>query len=271
MTPIYARTEDERGHAATQTCNEAADPYYPVTNAQTLNPADIFKTAAIPAGAVNIDRDHATDVNIPVFSLHHHNIPAGTDVRYQRSALSDYSVLDMDVPVTIAPYPQPGLPLPVAIDLTGESGFDSDGFRYSRLHIPALSQIVGVGSFLEWGAKRVDLTNMRHPITPVEQEPSRVFRTFTGVKRTYAVLTRVRAIRGEMLRDASNFAAFLALIRSAHGEARPFLWWMDPSGSDAWLSSFTSDTMAVNYEQYNTLRVDFSIEERSFGLSIPTV
>src|SRR3990167_8747059 len=116
--PIYARYSDEIGHLATVTLpTGTADANNPLANVQTFDPMVVFLTSS-SGTAVDILWDHTSAIDAKLFSLHHYNIPAGTNVRIQRNATDSWATPTMDGDVVIPTYPQVGLPLPVGVDLT---------------------------------------------------------------------------------------------------------------------------------------------------------
>ena len=268
--PIYTYPADEVGTSATVTLTTGtADANYPVTNVQDRNPGTVFLTSST-ATAVDILWDHGSATDVKVFSLHHHNIPAGTDVRIQRNAANSWGGPTMDVAVTVATYPNTGLPLPFAIDLTAQVGYSGAGFRYTRLHVPSLSQKVGVGSALLWSAKRQDLRGLRFPIRPSERQAGRVWPTAYGVKSRYRLGVRLRQIEGVIRNTNADFSTWLAWFRAAQGNVQPFLYWLDPSGSDGWLAAFEQDVADVEYAEFNVSPARVVIEEVSNSVAIPT-
>ena len=270
--PIYTYPSDEIGSAATITLTTGtADSNYPVTNVGTPSPAFPFLStipAPSSASAVDILWDHGSAVDAKIFSLHHHNIPAGTDVRFQRNAANVWVAPSMDVAVTISTFPNTGLPDPFAVDLTAQAGYGS--YRYSRLHVPSLSQLVGVGSALIWSAKRQDLRALRFPIRPQEQHTTRKFRTSHGVFNRYRLGVRLRQVEGVIRNTNADFSTWLAWFRAARGDFGSFLYWLDLTTSIGWIANFGEDTSDVEYSAYNVSPAHVVIEEMSSGPALPT-
>jgi hypothetical protein len=269
---IYANQSDEVGAAATVTlATGTADTLHPVTKVQTYNPADAFLTSS-SGTAVDILWDHGSAVDVKLFSLTHHNIPAGTNVRIQRNATNSWGAPTVDGAVTIATFPNAGLPLPVGIDVTSLTGYNGGtGFRYTRLHIPSLAQKVGVGSALLWGAKRTDIKNIRFPLKPVEDQRSRTFETAYGSENDYRLGIRLRGVDGTIRTTNTDFPNYLALFRAAQGRHNVFLFWLDATNSDAWLSKFGSSSTDVEYAAYNNIPCHVVIKEVACGVALPTV
>lgn len=265
---LYTLPTDEVGAAATVTLNTAtADANYPVTKVQTTNPADNFLTSS-SATIVNIDWDHGSAVDVQIASLHHHNIPAGTVCNWYRGATQGATTLT--APFTIGTYPNPGLPLPVGIDLTSASGYSGAGFRWTRLNIPSLAQKVGVGSALLWNIKRQDLHNVTVPFQPTERQTSRTFPTAYEVKQSYRLGIRLRSMAATILTRALDYPIYLSLFRATQGDVQAFLYWLDVTTSDAWLARFGSDITNVSFTTYSN-PVQIVIEEKGCGLALPTV
>lgn len=268
--PIHTYPGDEVGGAATVSLSTGtADANYPVSNIKDTNPALAFLTSSSGTD-VDVLWDNGSATDVQVFSMHHHNIPAGTNVRIQRNAANSWGAPSMDVAVTIAAYPNPGLPLPVAIDLTLQAGYSGAGFRYTRLHVPSIAQKVGVGSALLWNAKRQTVRGLRFPMRPIEQQPTRKWKTHTGVANKYRHGFRLRAIEGTIRTTNTDFASWLAWWRAAQGDYLAFLYWQDVTGSDGWLSAFGSDTTDLEYAAYNVSPATVQIEELSNGVALPT-
>jgi len=264
---IYARGTDEIGHLATVTLSGAtANSRYPVTNVQLRKPSTVFLTSTTGT-VVDVLYDHGAAVDAQLFSLAHHNIPAGTNVRIQRNATNAWATPTMDGAVVIATYPQAGLPYPVGVDLTAVVGYNgATGLRWTRLHIPILSQKVGLGAASLWAAKRTDLTNVRYPVKDQERQPESRWPTAYGAQIRYPLGIRLRAQPFVFRHRDAGYDAFLTLFRAGG----PFLWWRDPTGSDARLCLFDSDTM--NFElPVNTVHdVSDIMRELGAGLAIPT-
>lgn len=265
---FYALTTDEVGGAATITLpTGTADANYPVTNVGNKNPADIFLTSSTGTD-VDILWDHGGATDVQLFSLHHHNIPAGTDVRIQRNAADSWGAPSMDVAVVIGTFPITGIPPAVAIDMTAQAGYGS--YRYTRLHIPSLAQKIGVGSAMLWGTKRTGLAAL-FPARVTERIPTRKWGTAMGVYSRYNLGVRIRELRGRVANaSAAEISAWLALWRAARGDANQFFYWLDPTGADGWLASFAEDAHDLEYQLTTLAFAEFSIEEVPYGLAIPT-
>lgn len=264
---IYAKPTDEVGHLATVSLSTGtADTNYPVANVKTFDPAKAFLTSSSGTG-VDIDFDHGSPVDVQLASIHHHNAPAGTVCHMYRGAAQGATTLD--APFTIGAYPNTGLPLPIGLDMTAATGYNATGFRWTRLHIPSLAQKVGFGSVLLWSAKRQDIRNVLYPAKDGESQPKRVFPTAFGPKKTYYMRVRLRSQPAVFrFQNATEYAAFLALWRAC-GESNAFLWWRDPTGTDAQLCGFPEDDLlrAINPRH----DVTTAIEELACGLALPTV
>lgn len=264
---IYARPTDEVGHLTTPVLTTGtADANYPVTNVKSFDPARPFLTSSSGTG-VDIDFDSGTPVDVKIATIHHHNLPVGTVCHWYRGAAQGATTLD--APFTIGAYPNTGLPLPIGVDLTAASGYNgSTGFRWARLHIPSLAQKIGIGSALLWSAKRQDIRNVLYPVSDGESQPKRVFPTAFGNKKTYYMRVRLRSQPAVFrFQNATEYASFLALWRAC-GESNAFLWWRDPTGSDAQLCGFPEDDLshAINPRH----DVTTAIEELGCGLALPT-
>jgi len=264
---FYARGTDEIGHSATLTLSGAtANVRYPATNVQLLKPSTVFLTSTTGT-VVDLVFDHGSAVDLQLFSLHHHNLPAGTNVRIQRHATNSWGAPTMDGAVVIGTYPQVGLPSPVGVDLTAVTGYNGvTGFRYTRLHIPILAQLVGLGAVCLWAAKRVDLTNVRYPVSDEERQPESRWATAYGAQISYRFGIRLRAQPFTFRHRDAGWAAFLTLFRASG----PFLWWRDPTGSDAMLCRFDSDTMKFQLPVNTVHDVSDVMRELGAGLAIPT-
>lgn len=275
--PIHARPSDEVGHFAALTlASGVEDAENPLDNLPLFNPAAIFLTSS-SGTAVDLIWDHLVATDVKLFSLHHHNIPAGTNVRLQRHATNVWTAPTIDAAVVIGAYPQAGLPWPVGVDLTGEDGYDAGGFRYTRLHIPSLAQLVGLGSALLWGAKRTDWDPYLPPSHHVEQQASNVFKTTLGVRLGYRKGVRLRSTPFAMRHQHDNdtgYLAFMTLFREC-ANVTPFLWWPDPThSSDARLVAFAEGTVTedrpVEDEHVVVHDISGTLEELSAGVAIPT-
>lgn len=269
----YAKPTDEIGHLVTPTLSApaTADANYPVTNITNFNPDQVFLTTT--TGAVDIIWDHGSAVDVQQFSLHHYNIPAAhAGVKFQRSNDGTFATVTIDGALTIPAYPNPGLPLPIGLDVTQVSGYNgATGLRYSRLHIPTPSQKTGIGSALIWSSKRVDIRNVLYPVLDGESHPKRIFPTAYGHKRSYRLGVRLRGypVNFRFNSDA-QYAAFLALFRSCQDGSNAFLWWRDTTWTDAMLAAFSADDITRELPYNRISDVTMTIEEIACGLRIPT-
>jgi hypothetical protein len=269
----YAKPTDELGHLVTPTlATGTADANYPVTNVTNFNPDQVFLTTT--SGAVDIVWDSLSAVDVQLFSLHHYNIPAGhAGVRFQRSNDPTFAAITIDGALTIPAYPNPGLPLPIGLDVTTVSGYNgATGLRYSRLHIPTPTQKTGIGSALLWSTKRVDIRNVLYPVLDVETHPQRVFPTAYGHRRAYRLGVRLRRhpVNFRFNADA-QWTAFRALFGSCQDGNNAFLWWRDTTGTDAMLAGFDEQDLQRSLPYNRVNDVTMTIFERGNGLAIPTV
>jgi hypothetical protein len=272
--PIHARPSDEVGQLATVTlATGSEDPDNPLSNLTTMDPAAIFLTSS-SGTAVDVVWDSLIATDVKVFSLHHHNIPAGTNVRIQRNATNTWGAPTIDAAVPITTYPQTGLPFPVGVDLTEAAGYTVSGFRYTRLHIPSLAQLVGLGSALLWGEKRTDWDPHLPPSRHAEQQPATMFKTALGRRRGYWKGVRLRTWPIAMRQEDPGWQAFITLFRECSC-VEPFLWWPDPThDSDARLVGLASDAILEErpIEDPSLTIHDFDavLEELGCGVAIPT-
>lgn len=263
---IYALWTDEIGHSATVTVSTAtADANYPITNVQNNDPANVFLTSS-SSTVVDIDFDNASAVDCKLISLHHHNIPAGTVCPVWRGATQGATTLASSI--TIATYPNTGLPLPQFVDLTGLGAYGN--YRWTRVRVPSLAQKVGIGTIGLWNAKRQDVRNLMFPFDEPESHPHRVFPTGYGHKRRSPLGIRLRSKDGRIATTSEDYAQFMAWFRYWANTANPFLWILDPAVDDAWLADFTEDTIVPSLMSTNIRTVPVGIEERACGFAIPT-
>lgn len=263
----YTLPTDEIGASASVSLTAGtADANYPVTKVQNKNPADVFLTSSSGTD-VTIVWDHGSAVDVQLFSLHHHNIPPGTNVRFRRGASPSGGSVDAAVP--IVSYYGTGMPAPAALDVTIQAGYGSH--RYSVLHIPSVAQKVGVGSAMVWSTKRSDLSAVAFPFSVSERHPSRVWETAMGVQSRYSLGVRQRRMSGQLPAKNTEIATWLALWRAAKGNVEAFLYWLDPLNSaDGWLATFGADTHDLEYQVNTFAAAEFDIVELSYGQSIPT-
>jgi hypothetical protein len=272
--PIHARPSDEIGSLAVAVlASGTEDPQYPIANLSSFAPDEIFLTLSENVD-VDIVFDHAAPTDVQVVSLHHHNIPAGTDVRVQRNATNVWATPTIDEPLGIEPYPQAGLPFPVGLDLTQANGYDAGGFRYTRLHIPSLPQLVGLGSLLLWNVKRTAWDPVLPPSIWDEQQAATTFRTTLGRLRGYRKGVRLRSSSFNARQEDAGWAEFIALFREC-SSVLPFLWWPDPThSSDARLVAFDKDTLRetrpVDGDDLTISEVSGQFIEQANGVAIPT-
>lgn len=265
---LYALPTDEVGHLATVTlATGVADPNYPVTNVQTFDPSEPFLTSS-SGTAVDIDFDHGTALDVQYVSIHHSNIPAGELLHIYRGATQGATTFDLGFTTPSAP--QIGLPLPIGQSLIDASGYNPSGYRWTRLHIPSMAQLVGIGSVMLWGTVRQDLTNVRYPVADVERQPATPFRTSYGVKRTKSLNIRLRSTPASFrfLTDA-EYASFLSLFRTCQGPVNAFLWVRNPTDPDAWLASFSEDSLSRSLPRNSVSDVTLTIEELACGKALP--
>jgi hypothetical protein len=268
----YAMQSDELGHLVTPTCSVSANANYPVANIATLEPDDVFLSAANGSSGIRFVWDHGSAKVVKLFSLHHHNLPAGTVCRAERNATDSWGGPTISQNFTIGAHPVAGLPRPHGVDLTVDAGYEGvTGLRYSSLWIPALSQLVGIGSALWWGAKREDITNVLYPAIDTESYPKRTFSTAYGKQKQYSLGVRLRSHPAVFRLRDSAWTPFQSLFLSCQGGSNRFLWWRDTTGSDAMLAMFDDDSLARTITYANVNDTQLTIVEVACGVAIPTV
>jgi len=158
--------------------------------------------------------------------------------------------------------------------LTAAAGYDVGGFQYTRLHIPSLAQLVGLGSALLWNAKRTAWDPVLPPAVYGEQQAATTFRTSLGRLRGYFKGVRLRDYPFKTRQEDVGWAEFIALFREC-SSVLPFLWWRDPTHSaDAWLAAFDADSIReerpVEGGDYNVSEVTGQFNEMGNGVALPT-
>jgi hypothetical protein len=264
--PIYAHYSDEIGHLVTAVLSSGtADANYPVTKVNNGDPADVFLTSST-ATIVNIDFDSGSAVDAKLLTIHHHNLPAGTVVTITRGATQGAAT--MTGTITIATYPNTGLPLPQRLDLTALGSYGN--YRWTRVSVPSLAQKVGIGNIGIWNQQRQDIRNLLFPFRRPEQSGKRVFPTGYRHKRRLRLGFRFRWLDGAIHTTASDYATFLTWFRTWSNDIKPFLFILDPAVDDAWLAEFGEDTIVPEANENNNTPIPVVIEELACGPAIPT-
>ncbi len=267
-TSLRALWSDEIGHLVTPTVSTAtADANYPVSNVNDGDPANVFLTSS-SSTVVDIDFDHGSAVDAKILSLHHHNIPAGTAVKVYRGATQGATTVDGTI--TIATYPNTGLPLPQFLDLTALAGYGAGAYRWTRVRVPSLAQKIGIGNIGIWNAKRQDVRNLLFPFKRPEAHTKRVFSTGYRHKRRARLGIRFRWLDGIIYATSSDYATVLTWFRTWSNDVKPFLFILDPAVDDAWLAEFGDDTIMPDYGANANTPIPVVIEELACGLAIPT-
>jgi hypothetical protein len=262
---IYSRASENIADNVTPTlASGTADAAYPLTNLYDLNPAKPFKTSS-SATAVRVTWDHGSAQRADLVCLPMHNIPAGTDVRYQMNATDSWGGPTVNAAITIPTAGADGLPIPAWKDLTGVSGYSAGGFRYHSLFVPALAGITALGEIYVGSQKRQDIKNYQWNYKKAERHPVILRKTAYGVPLSYRLGHREREMAFRVGPNASELALLLEWFRDAYGQKRPFLFVPDPDVNDAYVGYFGQDTVDPSTQYTNRHWLDLTICEWPSG------
>lgn len=261
---LYSRASENIADNVTPTlASGSADSAYPLTNLYDLNPAKPFKTTG--AAAVRITWDHGAQQRADLVCLPMHNIPAGTDVRYQMNATDSWGAPTVDAGITIPTFGTDGIPIPAWKDLTGVTGYSASGFRYHSLYVPALAGALALGEIYVASQKRQDIRNYQWNYTRPERQPGVMKKTAYGVPLTYRLGNRERQIEFKIGPNTSELASLIAWFRDAYGQKRPFLFVPDPDVNDAYFAYFGQDTLDPETQYSNRHWLNLTICEWPSG------
>lgn len=235
-----------------------------MANLTDLRPSKPFKMSAGGAG-VDILFDWGSAQRVDLVQIPIHNFPAGADVRWQMHTSNSWAAPTLDAGLTIATYPEDGIPLPVVRDLTGVTGYSASGLRWGRLHIPSQVAAVAIGEIWLGTTKRQDLPSHRPSAQYPEQQPTILRKTSHGTPLRYRIPVRLRAWRMEFAPRPSELALWTSLFRDAYGQNRAFLYWPDPAVNDASMAMFGADTLDPEHQWTTVKRLSLTIEEIATG------
>ncbi len=263
---LYSRPSDNVAANATITAS-AADAAYPATNIADLNPA---KPAKLSTTSGNWKFAFGAVQRVDIVAIIHHNLTAGLEVRIQSSAVSDFSVLQVNELITIPAYHEDAFPVCPFLDLTDKTNYSASGHQYWRVLIVGVNAApVAIGEVLLITTKRTLSENISWGDVQEEEHPVVEHRTDHGVSTIVGLGTKWRTVSGEIDATDAGAAALLSLKRDARGRAKSFLFVLDPSVNDAWMARLVNpklprQSVAVNRSLVQSL----AIEEISRGLPL---
>lgn len=261
---LYSRASENIADNVTPTlASGSADAAYPLANLYDGNPAKPFKTTG--AAAVRVTWDFGSAQRADLVCLPMHNIPAGTDVRYQMNATDSWGAPTVDAGITIPTFGADGIPIPAWKDLTAVSGYSASGFRYHSLFVPALAGVTAIGEIYVGEQKRQDIRNYQWGYRRPERQPGIFRKTAYGVPLSYRLGHRERQIEVKVGPSTSQYALLLAWFRDAYGQKRPFLFIPDPDTNDAFFAYWGEDTVDPETQYANRHWLNLTICEWPSG------
>lgn len=213
---IYARPSDLLGADATVTAiGGTVDADYPLTNLADQRPTEVCRfTTAIDTRIV---WDWGTATPLEGLILVMHNVPAGVSLVAAGNPTNTWGAAAVTHAVTVLPWEQ-GLPVNVAFDLR-ETAFQTTGYRYTSLLIPAQAEDHALGTALwvaEWrtldrpcvgeatlaDVRRITVNTTSYGVTHIVDKNVRQRRLRLSFKPTDDDLDAIRAL----LRDSAGAA-----------------------------------------------------------------
>ena len=173
--------------------------------------------------------------------------------------------------VTIPPWTEDGWSVSPWIEVTG-----SPTYRYWRLTVtssPGNSFPLSLGRPVFLGALRDQGNDVRWGIVEDEEHKHVEMGTFFNIETIYPVGDKQRGLNGEIaLRDEALYPdsqAFIALVRSANGRAKPWLLIPDADVNEAWLVRFQDPGWQRTQDFPNNNVFPFRVRELSRGWPFP--
>lgn len=231
---IYQHYTDLVGWTGTTITASAADSNYPVANLCTPDPTKPAKlTTTTGWWKVYFG---ATRQRVDIVALIHHNLQAGLEVRIQGNDTDTWTSPTLNTTFTLGAQTNDGLYPNCWLDLTGVSGYTTNGFYYWRLYIVGTNGVnCGVGCLwlgklkrtlernLLWGSERMVLRKI------VEHQTAR------GVSSRYDLGHVARGSQFTVDASPTGASDIDAWWRSCKGQLLPSLLIPDPTADDAWL------------------------------------
>lgn len=267
---IYSFLSDEVGRNAVvsiETGTDPADPNYSADHLHDENPAQPAKILSNTAAWQWV---FGAPQDIQWISLIHATFDAGVDLKLQaRHDTSDWSTPDFEVALTVPPWLGSGntaWPVNLFKILTGETGYDSDGWECWRLICTGNSQNVWVGQAWLSTAIRYLTPNYRWGYTKTRIRPVVENRSAYGISTVYDRGTNLFEFACNLKATDSLADDLLDQWIDVGGRAHPFMFVADPTKNDAsyvrWKTS--EEPMQVTYRDYIEMSLVF--EEVARGL-----
>lgn len=249
---------------------QSTDPDYPISNMDNGRPEmPTKKTAAGPASWM---RDLGGAQRCDFVALVHHNLAPGLSVRLLGNSANTWGAPALTATFTIpAPHADGFRPnvwlnlkelFPLAADRT---------FRYWLL---VIDQVNSVGNITigEWAmyATLYDLGIRNIPWGSERKlhRPAIIQQSELLVRRVYDLGTTIREMYAEPIPDNTNMALVHDWFRDAAGSSLPFMIVPHKGENDAWMVTFTEQTLAHTRSAYNENKTRLTFLELGRGLRI---
>ena len=270
---LYALHADNVTPNATITAT-TENASYPATNLQDR----IFaKVAKLTGTTGNFVFDFGAAQRVDVIAFGPHNLTAAlAGVKIQANATNSWATPTMDVTLTVPSYHEDGQSANVWKDITGESGYDTGGFRYWRLVFgTANAANIAIGEVWLIAQKRTLAKNLlwggQFGITLADAHPVIEHRTESGVPLIYDRGYKVRQILGSLRTSQTGMTELLSWHRSLRGRVYPTF--IVPNSddtplADGWFVRFATSEQAIQrqFHQGNVATVAWVEDSRGPAL-----
>jgi hypothetical protein len=239
------------------------DPAYPATNINN-------QVLALPAKLLTTTGSwtftFAAQQRVDLVAIPHHNLTAGLEVRIQGNATDSWGSPSLNTTITIPAYRGDGFPPGAWKDLTGVSGYTTNGYQYWRLIVVGVNAAnVAISELYLVAQKRTLNPNINWGVQFNESRPIIENRSDFGVATIYDLGVTFRKITGDVDTNDAGLAALRTLYQDCRGRARQFCLIPDESLNDAWIVRWSAG-LDMTLVQIDRNTIPLAFDEVSRGL-----
>jgi hypothetical protein len=258
---IYCRPDDQLLDEETVITSSGAESTgYTTANLYDNNPARAFK---LNAASGNVVFDFGGAVNVDIFSIIHHNLDAGLDVKIQGNATDSWGTPSLSQSITIPAYEKDGFPVNPFIDLSALS----NSFRYWRLLVNGTNSAnVQLGQLIFGATKRELVHNIGWGYQESVERKIIEHVTDYGVSTIYDLGAKIKAWSPTIKTTDAGMTAIEEWWDACHGRALPSLIVLDPDVNDARFVRWSEPARTIQRDFNNDNTIQFGWREVSRGL-----
>lgn len=201
-----------------------------------------------------------------------HNFDAGATVVVQGNASDSWGSPTLDTTITIPADDADDRAVCAWKDLTGVTGYTTDGFQYWRIGVTSTnSAALALGEVWLSALARTVAGAMGHnykwDFDVAETRRVIEHETEYGVSTVYDLQTRQRTFRADLRVSDSGLAAWATWHRAMKGRVSPTVWIPDTTVNEAWWVRQALG-WSVRRRFTNLNELTFTLEELSHGLPL---